>query len=186
MKKLFFTLCFLAMSVSAQADSVKKFVLSDTIPIQDGGDDYTAFELNLTNSNHTGTGNIHYGFRIPDMTLKAQSLGVAFDIGQGWHYGLHLATNLGILFGPFAGGTQVYFDGSVLSVSDSLTLYGDLTLNGRGIKEFDILGITVEDVQSVACKDGQIRIDVGGVTKELCVCESTEWQCAPLRKGPLD
>jgi len=97
-------------------------------------------------------------------------------------------TNLPILFGPVAGGTQVYFDGSILSVSNDLKIYGDLSLNDTAIKDFDVFAIKEEDLTPGACpvKD-RIRNDVGGPTEELCKCSASgQWKCVVWRDGPMD
>lgn len=183
MKKIL-TLFFLI--ACAPAFSETRFHFSDTVQALTGGGSYTAFELELKNSNHSGAGNTFYGFRIPDMKLDAEAIGTAFEIGQGWHYGIHMVTNLPILFGPVPGGTQIYYDGSILSVSDSMIIYGDLSLSDRALKDFNVLAIKEEDLSPGVCpvKD-EVRKDIGGATKELCVCDDV-WICMPYRPGPMD
>lgn len=183
MKKILGTLLLLISGV-ALADT--RFKFSETVPLMTGNAEYTALEIGLTNSNHTGSGNKLYGIRFPDMTLDAQALGTAIDLGQGWHYGIHLTTNLPILFGPVNGGTQIYYDGSILSVSDKMTVYGDVLLNDKALRDFDKLAIKQEDLNSGACDQDQTRIDVGGATVERCYCVNSAWYCTPLRPGPMD
>lgn len=183
MKKLI--LISLLTLLPALAHAETHLQLSDNVPSMTGNDEYTAFEISLQNGSHTGAGNKLTGIKFPDMILDNDALGTAIDLGQGWHYGLHLATNLPILFGPVQGGTQVYFDGSILSISNDLIIYGDLAVNDNAIKDFDVLAIKHEDLSGGACQQDRIRIDNGGPTLELCYCEGI-WMCVPLRRGPID
>lgn len=56
----------------------------------------------------------------------------------------------------------------------------------RGTVVLDALGITQEDV-GATCSLGQIRLDTGGATKELCYCSATNtWLCTAMASGPAD
>ena len=183
MKKLI-ALFFVLLTAEAFAET--RFQLTDTIPNMTGNGEYIAFEMAITNGIHTGTDNALYGLKIPNMTLNAGAYGIALDIGQGWHNGIRLATNLPVYFDAVANPTQLYHDGTILSIDKSLKIYGDLNMNWTAIRDVQVLGIRHADLTPGACQiQDEWVIDDGGATKELCVCDSV-WECAPLRRGPQD
>jgi len=55
--------------------------------------------------------------------------------------------------------------------------------------DVNILEITQEDVngETPSCTTGQLRLDTGGDTVELCYCQTTNtWLCAAMTAGPTD
>lgn len=189
MKKFIVVLLLLA-SVPLYGASLNVF--NPTLPVLTGGQEYSLYEANLSNANHTGTGNVFHFFKVGDFTLDADAIGVFLDIGQGWHYGIRLSTNTPILFGDLPSGSNpgamLWNDGIVggLSTDKNFKVYGDLILNATAIRDFDKLVFQYGDLQQGVCVQDQTRIDNGGATKELCQCDGGEWWCTALRRGPVD
>lgn len=53
-------------------------------------------------------------------------------------------------------------------------------------EDVNILELTQEDV-GATCTLGQVRLDTGGATVELCYCQATDtWLCADMTSGPTD
>jgi hypothetical protein len=49
------------------------------------------------------------------------------------------------------------------------------------------LTVTPADIASANCASGQIKIDTGGATKELCACyPANTWVCVGLAAGPAN
>lgn len=84
---------------------------------------------------------------------------------------------------------------SSLDVSDAdITNVGAIGLDsvnadaavGVSYHDVNIFELTQEDV-GVVCAVGQLRLDTGGVTVELCYCQVVDgWVCAAMAAGPVD
>ena len=71
---------------NAAGGSADLVTVSSTLGIMDGSDVFGGIAVDLTNVNHTGTGNFVYGVSIGDITEDADATEIAFDAGSGFDY----------------------------------------------------------------------------------------------------
>jgi len=67
-----------------------------TIGVMDNSDDFTLIDVNLTNANHTGTGNVVKVLDIANITGDAEATETAISIGTGWDVGISTASGVNI------------------------------------------------------------------------------------------
>jgi len=75
--------------VNAASGSANPFDYSGTLGIFNGSDDFTFMDINITNANHTSTGNTVQALDIAAITGDAEATETAIKIGSGWDYGLY-------------------------------------------------------------------------------------------------
>ena len=112
-------------------------IISPTLEIMDGSDVYNALNIDITNANHTGSGNEVRGIYIDGITFDADALAIALKVGSGgWNYGINLATNLGISFGDsnnyqaVYGGLTLDFIGGEVTFDNKITAANGYTVPG--------------------------------------------------------
>ncbi len=83
--------------VNAAGGSANPWDYTGTLGAMNGSDDFTLFDINLTNVDHTGTGNVVKVLDIANITGDAQATETAISIGTGWDIGI--ATSSGVKVG---------------------------------------------------------------------------------------
>lgn len=74
--------------VNAAGGGANPYDYTGTLGIMDGSDDFTLFDVNVTNANHTGSSNTVQAIDIAGITGDAQATETAISIGAGWDYGM--------------------------------------------------------------------------------------------------
>lgn len=90
--------------VNAANGSANPLDFTGTLGIMNGSDDFTAIDINITDANHTSTGNTVQAIDIAGITADADATEIAVKIGAGWDYGLDLDGNA-VVIGADAGVT---------------------------------------------------------------------------------
>ncbi|MBI1909436.1 MAG: hypothetical protein HYS22_04635 [Deltaproteobacteria bacterium] len=108
-------------STNAAGGSANPLDITSTLGAFDGSDDYTALDLNLTNANHSGTGNTVQGLDISGITGDTEATETAIKVGAGWDAGLDLNQNT-IVFEETDAGTET------VTVQPPATVAGNVTL----------------------------------------------------------
>lgn len=76
-------------TVNAASGSANPIDYTGTLGIMDGSDNFTLFDINLTNANHTGASNYVTILDIAGITGDAQATETAVNVGTGWDYGIN-------------------------------------------------------------------------------------------------
>jgi hypothetical protein len=100
---------------NAAGGSANPWDYTATLGIMNGSDDFTLFDVNITNADHTGSGNTVQVMDIAGITGDAHATETAIKIGAGWDTGITTsspialsgATSGGITIAPIATGTAV-------------------------------------------------------------------------------
>ena len=74
--------------VNAASGSANPFDFTGTLGIMNGSDDFTLFDVNITNANHTSTSNTVQVLDIAAITGDADATETAIKIGAGWDSGI--------------------------------------------------------------------------------------------------
>lgn len=159
-------------NTNAAGESANPLDITSTLGIMNGSDDYTAIDINVTNANHTSTGNTVKALDISAITGDADATETAVIIGTGWDAALS------------AGEANITNVGDI--AVDSVT--GDDGTN-VAYNDVNILELQQADLTAGSCTLGQLRLDTGGSAKELCYCQATNvWYCwsATTLTGPTD
>ncbi len=77
--------------VNGAGASANPWDFAGTLGIMDGSDDFTLFDVNITNADHTSTGNTVQVLDIAAITGDAHATETAIKVGDGWDF----AANLG-------------------------------------------------------------------------------------------
>lgn len=159
-------------ATNAAGGSSNPLDITSTLGIMNGSDDYTAIDINITNANHTSTSNTVQALDISGITGDADATETAVIIGTGWDVAIS------------AGEANITNVGDI--AVDSVT--GD---NGTDVSynDVNILELQQADLSAGSCTLGQLRLDTGGGTKELCYCQASNvWYCwsATTLTGPTD
>lgn len=72
-----------------------------TLGIMNGSDDFTLFDVNITNADHTGSSNTVQALDIAGITGDAQATETAINIGSGWDTALNIAGGGATIVGTF-------------------------------------------------------------------------------------
>jgi hypothetical protein len=86
------TSAVLLTGVNAAAGSANPFDYTGTLGAFDNSDDFTLFDVNLTNADHAGTGNTVQVLDIAAITGDGQATETAINIGSGWDTGITTAS----------------------------------------------------------------------------------------------
>lgn len=119
--------------VNAAGASANPWDFTGTLGIMDGSDDFTLFDVNITNADHTGSNTVQV-MDVASITGDAHATETAYKIGTGWDYGVD-------------SGSPVR--GSTLETAGTLAAAGQVTLS-RTAKTVPIIGATL-----TASTDGQ-------------------------------
>ncbi len=138
-------------TAGSSADAID---INSTLAAFNGSDNYTGLKINITNANHTGTGNTLYGIDIPGITFDADETATAIRVGSGgWNYGLELPTNIGIKLGS----ANIVYGGSDVSIDAPLNLSSSLIIgSGDAITKHISLSqanVTSASISASACGD---------------------------------
>lgn len=100
--------------VNAAGGSANPYDYTGTLGAMNGSDDFTLFDVNITNANHTGASNTVQALDIAAITGDADATETAIKVGAGWDNGINNAspTTLGSTLGvtglsTFTGGATV-------------------------------------------------------------------------------
>ncbi len=74
---------------NAAGGSANPFDWTGTLGAMNGSDNFTLFDVNLTNANHTSTGNTVEIVDIANITGDADATEYGIKIGTGWDYGVY-------------------------------------------------------------------------------------------------
>ncbi len=78
--------------VNAASGSANPLDYTGSLGIMNGSDDFTAIDINITNANHTSTGNTVQAIDIAAITGDAEATETAINVGSGWDSGLTVAS----------------------------------------------------------------------------------------------
>ncbi len=78
--------------VNAAGGSANPLDYTGSLGIMNGSDDFTAIDINITNANHTSTGNTVQAIDIANITGDADATETAINVGTGWDSGLTMAS----------------------------------------------------------------------------------------------
>jgi hypothetical protein len=78
--------------VNAAGGSFNPWDWTGTLGIMDGSDDFTLFDINITNADHTSTSNTVQVMDIAAITGDAHATETAIKIGTGWDEGINCAS----------------------------------------------------------------------------------------------
>jgi hypothetical protein len=112
--------------VNAAGGSANPFDYTGTLGIMNGSDDFTLFDVNITNADHTSTGNTVQALDIANITGDADATESAIIIGTGWDLAIDANSGVDIDGGltDIGGGTYTTADGD-----DDLGVAGDLEVD---------------------------------------------------------
>lgn len=80
--------------VNAASGSANPFDYTGTLGIMNGSDDFTLFDVNITNADHTSTGNTVQALDIAGITADAHATESAVKFGAGWDSDINGVTSL--------------------------------------------------------------------------------------------
>ncbi len=80
---------FISTVVNAASGSANPWDWTGTLGIMDGSDDFTVIDINLTNADHTGSGNTVQAIDINGITGDAHATETAIKVGAGWDEGIN-------------------------------------------------------------------------------------------------
>jgi hypothetical protein len=78
--------------VNTAGASANPYDYTGTLGIMDGSDDFTLFDVNVTNADHSSTGNTVQVLDVANITGDADATEVALQVGTGWDYGMSSAS----------------------------------------------------------------------------------------------
>ena len=151
-----FTGVFTMTQVNAASGSANPFDYTGTLGIMNGSDDFTLFDVNMTNANHTGTNTVQI-LDIAAITGDAEATETAINIGAGWDSGLTSLSTVK-LDGGFSVDTPAFV---VADTTGALTTTGAAALNG-GIS-VDTPAFVVADTTGAISSTGLATL-TGGLT----------------------
>lgn len=97
--------------VNAAGGSANPYDYTGSLGIMNGSDDFTLFDANITNADHTGSNTIQV-LDVANITGDAQATETAIKVGTGWDSGLTLGS-------PAALNAGITVDSTAFSVTDS-------------------------------------------------------------------
>jgi hypothetical protein len=74
--------------VNAASGSANPFDYTGTLGIMNGSDNFTLWDVNITNADHTGSSNYVYGIDVANITGDDHATEVFLQIGTGWDLGI--------------------------------------------------------------------------------------------------
>ena len=97
--------------VNAASGSANPYDYTGTLGIMNGSDDFTLFDANITNANHTGSNTIQV-LDVANITGDAEATETAIKIGTGWDSGITSGS-------PAALNAGITVDSTAFSVTDT-------------------------------------------------------------------
>jgi len=82
----------LQTGVNSAGGSANPYDYTGTLGIMDGSDNFTLFDINMTNADHTSTGNTVYIMDVANITGDAHATENAIQVGTGWDLGLKVSS----------------------------------------------------------------------------------------------
>ena len=135
---------FAMTKVNAASGSANPFDFTGTLGIMNGSDDFTLFDVNITNANHTGSTNTVQVLDVAAITGDAEATETAINIGSGWDTGITSASPVAFT--------------STLAVTGATTQTGALTcastLSVAGAATIPIVTTT-----TITCAAGTTTLD---------------------------
>jgi len=146
--------------VNAAGGSANPYDYTGTLGIMNGSDDFTLFDINMTNANHTGSNTVQI-LDIANITGDAEATETAVLIGTGWDAGITSSSLVNFNAG-------IACDTDKFVVADST---GIVTLSGGGTIDNNtsatVMNLTettvrVTGILDVTGNSTQATVDVGG------------------------
>jgi hypothetical protein len=132
--------------VNAASGSANPWDYTGTLGIMNGTDDFTLFDVNITNANHSSTGNTVQALDIAGITADADATETAINIGNGWDVGLNAGNNSITTSGNVTGArltaTDALIGGGYLSTGCTTTSAGVLKCTAGITSNGALLGNT--------------------------------------------
>lgn len=97
--------------VNAASGSANPYDYTGTLGIMNGSDDFTLFDANITNANHTGSNTVQV-LDVANITGDAEATETAIKIGTGWDSGITSGS-------PAALNAGITVDSTAFSVTDT-------------------------------------------------------------------
>jgi len=174
---------------NAAGGSANPFDYTATLGIMDNSDDFTLFDVNITNADHTGSSNTVQVLDIAAITGDAHATETAIKIGSGWDAGLTTASpitcssTVSLTQVNAASGSANPWDYTgtlgVMNGTDDFTLFdvnltnADHTSTTNTVQVLDVAAITGDaDCVETAIKIGS-GWDAGLTTASPISCTST-------------
>lgn len=147
--------------VNAASGSEVAFLYSGTLGIMNGSDSFNVFDVNLTNADHTGSGNTVGVLDVASITGDAHATEVAIQVGTGWDNAAILSGDVSVRNGATGNVTidmRDYFD-----ATDDDMAHAVLTTNctdaGTGAEDCDF---SVGVVEAGATAETRFFVDADG------------------------
>jgi len=102
--------------INVAGASANPWDYTGTLAAMTDGDDFTLFDVNVTNGNHTGTTSTVQALDIAGITADAEATETAIKVGAGWDFGLDLDGN-SVILGADAGVTLDETSDDVLALT---------------------------------------------------------------------
>ena len=149
---------FVLADLPIAAGSGDAVTLDGTLGIMDGSDTVRGVVVDLTNANHTGTGNVLTGLEIAGITADADATETALSFGAGWDNEIlfqDLATISATSGMTFNTGSFTVTGTSVTNISGDLSL---ILTGGTGAGSVADISLTADDNISLDATGDQISL----------------------------
>ena len=126
--------------VNAASGSANPYDWTGTLGIMNGSDTFQVFDINLTNADHTSTGNVVEVLNVANITGDADATETAINIGTGWDAAIAVDSPVTVGGGYGSTGCTLSTAGA-LSCNDAVIAgggYADtgVTLSAAGVGQF--------------------------------------------------
>ena len=117
-------------AVNAAGGSANPYDYTGALGIMNGNDDFTLFDVNITNADHTGASNTVQALDVAAITGDAHATETAIKVGNGWDYGADLGDGGLTTTGQAVIGGGYGATGATLSAAGVGEFNGALTTDG--------------------------------------------------------
>jgi len=143
---------------NAASGSANPYDYTATLGIMNGSDDFTLFDVNITNADHTGSNTVQV-IDIAAITGDAHAVETAVNIGSGWDTGITSASAVAFNAGITCDSTAF----TVADTSGNVGTTGTLTAGGvsalNGGITVDTSAFTVADTTGNVATTGTLSVD---------------------------
>jgi len=138
-----------------------------------GSDDFTLFDVNITNADHTGTGNTVQALDIAGITADAHAVESAIKIATGWEFDLNFGTSGEIAVSDVLLATLKAMPGVDSGVTTELfEIAGTTPIDTAGAQTHNFLTIDAAIGNSSAGTNVVGGLQIDGITGDAQVTEN--------------
>jgi hypothetical protein len=157
--------------VNPAGGSANPYDWTGALGIMDGTDDFTLFDVNMTNADHTGSPNTVQVLDVSNITGDADATETAINIGTGWDAGIAVDSPLTVGGGYGSTGCTLSTAGAIScndaaivggghgSTGTTLAATGDIDTNGNVTVDGTLIVTGTITAKSKATID---NVDIGG------------------------